>query len=343
MKKAFTLIELLVVIAIIAILAAILFPVFAQAKAAAKKTSALSNQKQLSTSIFLYTNDYDDIYPRNDGCVPNSSLKTSHNDWDGVSDPNLRCQYNFGTGVGSFAWRMNHFSWQKWVMPYTKSVDIIFHPGRGISDTLGAGTFANSKYWSDWGEANFNYALNVALTGALNTGDGGANGVSAATQRIYRNSWIGGTQTALNNPAQTGLIFESVTTGSAIMPMGIADAEFTSATITALPGVTREMLTNAFYGRTSGCNTTTPGTTLGPATFGGGQVIGFADGHAKFLTVGNILSQTPKASELVTGWTPSATGCSFPTSTYRLGASGSGTTVGQVNLNAPYPLWGLGN
>lgn len=59
--KAFTLIELLVVIAIIAILAAILFPVFAQAKAAAKKTSALSNMKQIGTASMIYTSDYDDL------------------------------------------------------------------------------------------------------------------------------------------------------------------------------------------------------------------------------------------------------------------------------------------
>jgi prepilin-type N-terminal cleavage/methylation domain-containing protein len=61
-KKAFTLIELLVVIAIIAILAAILFPVFAQAKLAAKKTSSLSNIKQLDLGLIMYTNDYDDTY-----------------------------------------------------------------------------------------------------------------------------------------------------------------------------------------------------------------------------------------------------------------------------------------
>jgi prepilin-type N-terminal cleavage/methylation domain-containing protein len=63
MKRAFTLIELLVVIAIIAILAAILFPVFAQAKEAAKKTAALSNAKQMGTSINIYLADSDDTYP----------------------------------------------------------------------------------------------------------------------------------------------------------------------------------------------------------------------------------------------------------------------------------------
>ncbi len=62
MKKAFTLIELLVVIAIIAILAAILFPVFAQAKEAAKKTTCLAHSKQMGTGVMLYLNDYDDTY-----------------------------------------------------------------------------------------------------------------------------------------------------------------------------------------------------------------------------------------------------------------------------------------
>lgn len=62
-KAAFTLIELLVVIAIIAILAAILFPVFAQAKLAAKKTASLSNAKQIGTALHLYAGDSDDIFP----------------------------------------------------------------------------------------------------------------------------------------------------------------------------------------------------------------------------------------------------------------------------------------
>ncbi|RYG47088.1 DUF1559 domain-containing protein [bacterium] len=62
-RHAFTLIELLVVIAIIAILAAILFPVFAQAKEAAKKTTCISNTKQLGLATMMYGGDFDDISP----------------------------------------------------------------------------------------------------------------------------------------------------------------------------------------------------------------------------------------------------------------------------------------
>ena len=62
-KSGFTLIELLVVIAIIAILAAILFPVFAQARAQARKTTCISNNKQLGLAIMMYVQDYDELLP----------------------------------------------------------------------------------------------------------------------------------------------------------------------------------------------------------------------------------------------------------------------------------------
>ncbi|HZP84497.1 MAG TPA: DUF1559 domain-containing protein [Chthonomonadaceae bacterium] len=69
-RKGFTLIELLVVIAIIAILAAILFPVFAQAREAARKTACLSNMKQLSLGWLMYAQDYDETYPMSAQCSP---------------------------------------------------------------------------------------------------------------------------------------------------------------------------------------------------------------------------------------------------------------------------------
>jgi prepilin-type N-terminal cleavage/methylation domain-containing protein len=64
-KRGFTLIELLVVIAIIAILAAILFPVFSRARESARKTACLSNMKQIGTALMMYCQDWDEAFPLN--------------------------------------------------------------------------------------------------------------------------------------------------------------------------------------------------------------------------------------------------------------------------------------
>src|SRR5690554_475488 len=92
--RAFTLIELLVVIAIIAILAAILFPVFAQAKESAKKASCISNLKQMALACLLYSADYDDVMPP----VNNGAL--AENVWfgkfvGGVYEPNQALIYPY--------------------------------------------------------------------------------------------------------------------------------------------------------------------------------------------------------------------------------------------------------
>lgn len=90
MKKAFTLIELLVVIAIIAILAAILFPVFAQAKLAAKKSSDLANTKQQGTALQIYLADYDDMYPQAYWYPNDNSSAGGYVHWSGALQPYIK-------------------------------------------------------------------------------------------------------------------------------------------------------------------------------------------------------------------------------------------------------------
>jgi prepilin-type N-terminal cleavage/methylation domain-containing protein/prepilin-type processing-associated H-X9-DG protein len=323
MKKAFTLIELLVVIAIIAILAAILFPVFAQAKAAAKRTSSLSNQKQITTSMFLYTSDYDDVYARNDECVLFSGLNPIHR------TPALNAAAGQGCtpdGSTQFYNRLNHFSWPKWVMPYVKNVDMFFNPvkGRVTGATFGCPNGA----WESCGQMFGSYAINLAITGSLNTYD---EAVIGASSRIYRNSWTGGTQTALVQPASTMLFWVTSNPTTSVLPNGFLDAEFTNRTATVYPAVVREHLINDLY------NGTNDGTVVGKTiiearTENGGFTIGYADGHAKYLKAEAMIGATPTIAEYSPGMSPTAAGLAG--STQRLGAA--------VNLNVNYPLWGLG-
>jgi len=92
-RRAFTLIELLVVIAIIAILAAILFPVFAQAKFAAKKTTSLSGLKQVALGLEMYSGDFDDTAVYEYGYAENASDSNPYhytNTWVGRTFPYVK-------------------------------------------------------------------------------------------------------------------------------------------------------------------------------------------------------------------------------------------------------------
>lgn len=145
-KRAFTLIELLVVIAIIAILAAILFPVFAQAKLAAKKTKALAQMKQLSLGVMMYAESYDDMF------VPASARTT-----DPSVDPVI---------------------WPPLVQPYIKSTELFLAP-----DAAGS-TYADS--WANRKNQSIGYSdatgvdPNLATQGVEGAAVPGTEGFASA-------------------------------------------------------------------------------------------------------------------------------------------------------------------
>ena len=160
-SHAFTLIELLVVIAIIAILAAILFPVFAQAREQARKTSCLSNAKQLGLGVLMYVQDYDE------------TLVPGWND----SSPTLR-----DNGSTYRTWS----SWTKLIQPYVKNTNILLCP-----DQKDAG-FIQSANKTARSEIYAGYGLNYGYLGTFGGGDPSGTGDYI---------WLPITLAAVNRPA----------------------------------------------------------------------------------------------------------------------------------------------
>src|SRR5437764_7531583 len=107
-KPGFTLIELLVVIAVIAILAAILFPVFAQARDRARKSACSSNMRQMGAALMMYTQDYDETFPQ------------------------FRFHGNFWVGMASDQGQ-HVYGWNNAIAPYLKSIDVFGCPANPFS------------------------------------------------------------------------------------------------------------------------------------------------------------------------------------------------------------------
>ena len=165
--KAFTLIELLVVIAIIAILAAILFPVFAQAKAAAKKAVSLSNLKQIDLAWVMYGNDSDDTCMRvatqgpvityywwagwdGTNLIPQDGLLYPYTKNQGIqADPSFDNTLRTALGLTGYAYNYWYLSPATYPAPDYNEVDTpvnysqIGHPAETI-------TFATSARLNNW-------------------------------------------------------------------------------------------------------------------------------------------------------------------------------------------------
>jgi prepilin-type N-terminal cleavage/methylation domain-containing protein/prepilin-type processing-associated H-X9-DG protein len=155
LSKGFTLIELLVVIAIIAILAAILFPVFAQARAKARQASCLSNHKQLGTAALMYVQDYDEQF---------------NPDWyfcsTGTDCNPLLSEPGGNANISGYARQM--VFWPSLLQPYIKNWDVLKCPS------------ANPAAWTKY------------LAGSMAAGDWGSTGVGFGAENSYgyNGAWI---------------------------------------------------------------------------------------------------------------------------------------------------------
>lgn len=321
MKRAFTLIELLVVIAIIAILAAILFPVFAQAKVAAKKSVTISNVKQVSTGMFLYMSDNDDYYPRARPCVLGSSLNPKFH------APSYNSAPNQGCGSGGFYNYMDVYQWQKFLMPYTKNRELFEIPLRQKDAGL----------WENSGEIRGNIALNLGFTGIKNTTLAGA-----PTSFGDIVPFTGGNQSGLPNVAEAALLLDNVPkTNASFVPIidQLQSGQTNLSALTGYPVSYREFWAFRLTKMTAAECAANPQPSRevdGGFVPAGGITVGRADGSAKFLSVGAFLGKTPTMNELLTGGTVNANTCVLPNISQGYGYTGT------INTSINYPMWGYG-
>jgi len=251
MRKAFTLIELLVVIAIIAILAAILFPVFAQAKAAAKKAAGTSNAKQLTLGVIMYENDVDDTVP------PATS-------WAATGNGYPLC---FGA-ANCFA------DWTYLCVPYIKSSGVFYDPQAPSTPDTYFPTIITATSWPNFG---YNYVYLSPWDGAhqkpiqATSPDAPASTVMLAERGAAAELTSG-------QPNFWGFTFTTA-----------ADGPLISGTVEVPNCGPIPQACASNWGVGSFCNTCTTyeagNTTGGMAVRAGGQsIVSFMDGHVKAMT-----------------------------------------------------------
>lgn len=178
-KSGFTLIELLVVIAIIAILAAILCPVFASAREKARQTGCISNMKQMGLAINIYVQDYDECYPFTPGS-------------------------QFATNPGKYP-----CGWAHIIYPYVKSTGAFHCP----SDSINTGAYPASNNYS-----LISYALNLNIAHSANWTAMQLSSLTAPSKTVYLCEFWGGAADIADNTqfsaGYTGELMSPSTDGS---------------------------------------------------------------------------------------------------------------------------------
>jgi len=266
--SGFTLIELLVVIAIIAILAAILFPVFAQAREKARATSCLSNLKQIDTGILMYVQDYDETMPLfTAGYCNRVANPLNPNDAPGGS-----------AGIGRWP------EWQYQIYPYLKNWDIYSCPSDAAS--VSATDFIARFYDLSYG---YNYGYLSHLEGSADPG------CPSVTQ------WFSGIGLgAVQRPANTVMLVD--TGGRAAFPGGSTlgsmvnppDAWPSTSFFYGPDTVGWGQNCGNYYAGTPGAQWANTGGFAWRHSEGGN--VAFVDGHVKFSRIGALAAGTNNAN-----------------------------------------------
>jgi prepilin-type N-terminal cleavage/methylation domain-containing protein/prepilin-type processing-associated H-X9-DG protein len=252
-RSAFTLIELLVVIAIIAILAAILFPVFAQARSKARQISGLSNVKQLALGILMYSQDYDEAWPRTGYGGENFAQCGTQNQYGGLD-------------------------WQNVIMPYVKNGQIYESPGDGAAGNFDATGWAGDDFSSSDGK--FSLLMNDLLPHM----PVGTNANGFGSVGLQNQCSTGGSQAGVSRAADCVLLIEgkgswNKTGGNPVIPdwRGSVDLNSKWQKEHTISGNFTPFITAKGY----------DGSVIvrGTPFYNAGVNAAFTDGHAKFVKV----------------------------------------------------------